>query len=110
MAVLLIPVTPGVPFQTSRVKLEGKDYGLRWTWNQRQARWFLDMSDTDGTLLFAGVKILANRLLLQGRRWNPNVPPGELIAADLTGDGSPPGLDELGIGRRVEITYLESTA
>jgi len=109
MAVLLIPTSPGVPFYKSRVKLEGKDYGLRWTWNQRQERWFLDMSDGEGTLLFAGVKILTNRLLLKGRHWNPNVPPGELIAADLTGDGSPPGLDDFGIGLRCELTYFEST-
>jgi hypothetical protein len=37
------------------------------------------------------------------------MPPGELMAADLTGDGSPAGLDELGVGQRVELTYFEST-
>ncbi len=109
MAVLLIPTTPSVPFQTSKVRLEGRDFVLELRWNQRESRWYLSIFDEASIPLLMGVKLVANWELLYAYRSEPGLPPGRLAAVDLTNDGSPPGFDELGVGKRVELTYVEST-
>ena len=52
-----------------------------------------------------GLRLVANWPLLKPYQWDERVPPGELAVADLTGDGTPPKLDELGEGRRCQLIY-----
>lgn len=114
MTVLLVPTPVGTdaPDRTLRTRLDGRDFLLRLVWNGRESRWYMTVSDSGGTVLVSGVKVLANWPLLSTtddqpyRRWNPDLPPGDLIAVDLTTDGTPPGIDELGEGKRVEMTYF----
>jgi hypothetical protein len=108
MATLLIPTTPGEPFHSSKVSLEGRDFVLWFRWNQREERWYLHIFDEASEPILMGLKLVSNWDLLHHYRFDPRVPPGELVAADLTKDHSPAGLDELGIGKRVELTYYES--
>lgn len=124
MATLLVPTQPSLPYQTSKVRLEGRDFVFHLAWNQRESRWYLSIHDQDDVPLVSGLKVLANWPLLGDPptasdatgiarvKWyasNSDVPPGNLMAVDLTGDGSPPGIDELGPGLRCELTYFEST-
>jgi hypothetical protein len=109
MSVLLIPTTPGEPFHSSKVRLEGRDFVFQMRWNQREERWYLSILEDDSTPILLGLKLIANWELLGPYRSDPRVPPGRLFAADLTNDHSPPGLDEIGVGKRVELTYIEST-
>jgi len=109
MSVLLIPTTPEVPFQTSRITLEGREYNLDLRWNQREERWYLSIFDEGNAALLLGRKLIANWPLLRYYRdYGTGLPQGELMAMDLTGDGSPPGLKDLGAGLRVELTYFTS--
>lgn len=110
MAVLLVPTSPGVPFHSSKVRLEGRDFVFQFAWNEREARWYLSISDESAVPLVMGLKLVANWPLLRFYQpSNAGLPPGELAAIDLTADGTPPGLEDLGIGLRVELTYREST-
>jgi hypothetical protein len=109
MAVLLIPTTPGEPFHSSKVRLEGRDFVFRLAWNQREERWYLSILDESGGNLAMGIKLVCDVELLRSRRAaQPTLPPGQLAVIDLTGDNSPPLLDELGIGKRCELTYVET--
>lgn len=108
MATLLIPTSPGVPYYAQKTRLDGRDYLLRFSYNERIQRWYLGLYDESNTPLLLGLKLVANWPLLRHYRHDPRLPPGELMAIDLTSDGSPPTLDELGEGRRVELTYFEA--
>lgn len=106
------PVGPDAPDATLRTRLDGRDYVLRLLWNGREGRWYMTVSDSDGVVLVSAVKVVCNTDLLGRsaerpyRRWSPDLPPGELWAMDLTADCSPPGIDDLGEGKRVELTYF----
>jgi hypothetical protein len=107
MATLDIPVTPD-PFQSLRVRLDGVDYLLSLAYNQREDRIYLSLADDEENPIVSGIKVLANWPLLFRHRYNPAIPPGELMAIDTTTDGSPPGLGELGAGLRVQLIYFEA--
>ncbi len=108
MAVLLVPTTPGAPYHSQKTRLDGRDYVLRLAYNQREERWRLSILDEEEQPILIGLKLVANWPLLRHYRFDPRLPPGEFFAMDLTGNGSPPTLDELGEGRRVELTYFEA--
>lgn len=93
-------------YTSQRTRLDGRDYLLRFAYNEREERWYLSLYDEDELPVLQGLKLVANHPLLKAYRSNPDVPPGELVVADLTGDNSPPTLDELGEGRRCELLYI----
>ncbi len=109
MALLLIPTTPGVPYYQQKTTLEGRDFILGFSYNQRIGRWYLSIYDETEAPLLLGLKLMANRPLLRHYRANTLLPPGEFVALASDGSHEPPTLDELGEGKRVELLYLEST-
>jgi hypothetical protein len=108
MATLLIPTSPGVAYFTQKTRFEGRDFILKFAYNSREERYYLHIFDEQEEPILMGLKLVANWPLLRHYRYEPRLPPGELMAVDLTGDGSPPTLNELGEGKRVELTYFES--
>lgn len=105
MTTLTIPTTPGDPFYVQRTRLDDSDFVLHFSYNQRTERWYLSVHDDEDAPILSGLKLVANWPLLRHYHADTRVPPGELIVVDLTGDGSPPTLDELGPGRRCELIY-----
>lgn len=109
MSVLLIPTTPETPYYQQKTRLDGRDYVLHFAYNQREDRWYLSLHDEEDVPILRGLKLVANWPLLKYYHADTRVPPGELIATDLTADGgSPPGFADLGEGRRVELTYFDA--
>src|SRR5690242_7133103 len=108
MATILIPVPLDAAYSTQRVRLEGSDYVFDLAYNQREDRWYLSISDSESNPVVSGVKLVTNFPLLRRYHSNTAVPPGELMCVSLTGDDSPPGFADLGVGRRCEITYWEA--
>jgi hypothetical protein len=108
MAVLIIPTTPGEPYYRQRTKLEGREYLLYFSYNQRIDRWYLSIFDELETPLLRGIKLICNWPLLRHYRFDERLPPGEMYALSLDGNDEPPGFEELGPGRRVELVYRES--
>lgn len=107
--VLLIPTTPGVPYYSQRTRLDGRDYILRFAWNQREERWYLTIADEDDQVILSNIKLLTQWPLLRYHLHDPRVPPGELIVQTLTQDLSPPGLHDFGPGLRCELNYYATT-
>lgn len=100
-----IATTPGRPDYSMRTRLDGRNYQLRFLWNMREERWYFDIISDADELLAAGIKIIANRPLIRFYQWDVRLPPGEFRAVDLSTNGSPPGLFDMGKGLRVELTY-----
>jgi hypothetical protein len=93
------------PYYTQRTKLDGRIYVMRFAYNEREARWYLGLADDADEPIASGIKLIANWSLLYPYRYDPRAPLGELTVTDLTGDGSPPTLLELGAGKRCELIY-----
>lgn len=108
MATLLIPTIPSAVYQSFKTRLQGRDFVFRLNYNEREARWYLSLLDEEETPLVQSVKLLTNWPLLRHYRFDPRLPPGELMAIDATGNGSPATIDELGEGLRCELTYFEA--
>jgi len=104
---LVIPVFPGEPLYKQRVRLEGRDFIFRFDWANREQRYYMTIANQDGVRLLSGVKVIANWGFLTRNRFDPRLPPGELIAVDLEQGGEPPLMNEF--GNRVRLFYYEST-
>ncbi len=99
-----IPTDTGVPFWTQITTLDGTDYLLRFRYNEREACYYLQIQLPDLTVLAQGIKLVSNFRLLQSYP-DPRIPRGELYCMATGNDDSPAAFGELGIGRRVELTY-----
>ena len=98
-----IPIALDTPLYTERVILDGREYLLRFDWNEREKRWRLDIGNIQEEWLAVGIKIVADFPLLRRFR-SEAMPPGQLIAKDFSPQGgeSPAFLD---LGRRVRLIY-----
>ncbi len=106
---LVIPTVQDAPYYTIRTRLEGRDYSLRFSWNERESRWYMGINSDDGVPLAIGIKLVSNWPLLRYYHFDTRLPPGEMMAIALGQDNAPPGFDELGIDRRVVLTYFPTT-
>jgi len=106
MAVIEIPTSTDTAYRSQKCRLDGRDFVLRFSYNEREDRYYVDILDEEETPILRGLKLVSNWRLLRHYHHDPRVPPGELMATDLTGDNSPPSFGELGIGKRVELTYF----
>ncbi len=84
-----------------RVALAGVVFSLRFYFNRRADRWFMDIGNAEGTLLRAGIKLVASFPAL--RSWTQQGrPDGEILAIDPSGDVDA----RLGdLGRRVFVVF-----
>ena len=109
MTIYAIPTVPGEPYYSLRTTLDGRDYNLSFSWNEREERWYMAIADEADVQLVAGLKLVCNWPLLRFYHANPALPPGELAVVALQNDVAPPGLFDLGIGLRCELEYAAAT-
>jgi hypothetical protein len=103
---MIVPtLSDGTPYYSQRTNLDGVDYQLDFQWSTRESRWYLSLRDTSGDLLAGPAKINTNWLIFHRRYRRPGMPTGEIWCLSLGSSTDPPGLDELGAGRRCELTY-----
>lgn len=103
--VLTIP-TFAEPFYEQIVDLEGRDYRFEFRYMQRERMWYLTIETLTAETIVRSAGIVCNWPLL-AKATHPDRPPGELLAVSAAvGNDWPPKLDELGIGKRVELTYI----
>lgn len=86
-----------------RATLDGRDYVLRFDWNQRDGHWFLGIYDPNGAPIITGIKLVSNCRLL-GARTETLRPPGELLVLDLQTPVVDPGFVDL--GARHALVYV----
>jgi hypothetical protein len=107
---LVIPVLEGRALTRQRLNLDGVVYTLELAWNQSEESWHVSLFDAEEEPIVTGLRIVTNWPLWRYYKFDPRMPPGELVAQDLTGDESRPGFDDFGIGKRVELTYYAQNA
>jgi hypothetical protein len=96
-----IPLPIDTPRASFRVTLEGADFTVRLDYHDRQDRYFLSLADADGTIIVAGVKLVANWSVLRGVV-NASRPPGMLVILPSTTDEGP---TFTGLGRGFSLLY-----
>lgn len=101
---VVIPLPRDTPLFTVRVPLDGADFVFGLDYSGREDRWYMSIVDVDGAAVVRGIKLVENWPLLH-KVSHINRPKGELMAFDGTG-GGPPGLRDLGKGRRVKLLYF----
>ncbi len=106
---LQIPVLDGAAFQRQRIALDGRIYTLGLMWNQWASFWSLSLWDSEESPIVLGIRLVCDWPVLRFYRYDSRTPPGEFMAHDLTGSRAPPGFDDFGIGKRVELTYYAQT-
>ena len=100
---MLLPITQETAADAFSTELGGLTFGFAFRWNDRASQWVLDVSDGDGVLLAAGVRVTVGVLLLRrlglGSRF-----PGDLYAVDENGQNRDAGFEDL--GRRVQVYWF----
>lgn len=95
---------PSVPDSTQTTSLDGRDYRLRFLWNQREDTWFFSIADGSGSPIASGIKVVVGADLL-GLVTDTRAPAGAIIAIDGRAVPSTaliktlavdPGFDDLG--------------
>lgn len=100
-----LPLVPSLPSYRFGTLLEDVQLTFDVRWNGRAGSWYLDISDADGDLIRAGIRVVLG-VELGGHVADVRMPPGALFAIDLSGAGREAGLDDL--GARVVVVYLSS--
>jgi hypothetical protein len=106
---LLIP-TPSATYPHFRqtTELDGKTYGLEFYWNTRDLAWYLSIWDSAfESRLLAARKLAVGAQVLGRIPRDAGLPPGEIMAQDLSGTNAEPGMKDLGL--RVVVAYWLQT-
>lgn len=102
-----ITIPQRTAFFSQRVELDGVNYLLDFSYNQRADCFFLTVNDENGTYLLGPIKIVSNWPLLRWHRYQPGLPPGELWAISTLENIDVPGLATF--GSDVGFYYYDST-
>lgn len=105
MSILLIPVFPEDASSTQTIAIEGDTYQLQIYWNVRDEYWYFSLFLPDNTPVLTGVKMVVNYTLISSF-YQDNVPLGDFVLFDDSGNNDPCGRDEL--GSRCAFLYITS--
>jgi hypothetical protein len=97
------PSQPSIKLSTA---LDGVTFFLALVWNERDGRWYLDVSDYAEEPIIEGVRVVVGWPLLK-RVVDTRRPAGDLIAIDLTGAREDPGEDW---GERWRLVYVDAAS
>lgn len=99
-----IPVSDD-PFFKQFTSIDGKDYLLTFTYNQRELCYYLTIGTEATEDIVRGLKLVCSWPLLLGHR-DERLPKGTLMVVSNTTDSTTPDLGELGVGKRCELMYF----
>jgi hypothetical protein len=109
----VIPTSTDLPDYQQITNLDGRDYALRFVYNTREDRWYLQIADQDNDPIVGAIKVVVEIDLL-GRVTDSRRPPGMLIARDYSApDDQPKLLNEdpgyADLGARVSLLYFDQS-
>lgn len=105
MATQELPVRSDLPQHEFQIDLEGTIFTITIRFNERKARWVMDIGDSNGTSILAGIVLLTD-VNITDQYVGDNLPPGRFFVVDETGEGKNPGINDL--GNDVKLFYLEA--
>lgn len=86
--------------------LDGVVFGFRFDYNSRRDGWALRVYDSNGNVVLGGVPIQQAWKILMQYEGRDDMPTGDLIPIDESGEGKDPGRDDL--GQDIKLFYEES--
>ena len=98
-----IPVVD-YPRFTEEVTIEGVLYVLTFNWNSRNKHWSLSISNRNGMLILAGIKIM-NSIDVVGRYNRVALPNGIILPIFNNNDGSR-RIEDGDLGVNVDLFYI----
>lgn len=108
MAYLEIPLRTDIYSYTEKVTLDGVVYTLEFHYNSRKDVWVMDIGDSAGVVLLAGVPLIIDYPLtarfigvIEG------LPPGQFVMVDETDQERNAGRDNL--GNDIKLIYVEAS-
>jgi hypothetical protein len=94
--VLTIPTDDqGLAFYRIRTDLDGVQYILYFSYNNREGCWYLSMYDINENALLEGLKLVCYSPMLDRFRYMDGLPPGEMMVISNTTDDTPPTFFDL---------------
>lgn len=103
---LILPTFTDATAYRYTVALDGRDYLLRFVFDERYNTWHLDLSLPDGTPLAQGVRVVSGIPLLRHYHdAEDRLPKGALVALDLGKTPTEPGRD---ISRNHRLIYFSA--
>lgn len=101
---IILQFRPSIsPYKFSAV-LQDQEYSFdRVRWNSRDAAWYFDLLELDGTRIAIGTKIVLGAYMCR-RSNHPLFKNGALVARPANNDRSNPTFDDLGV--RVQVWYF----
>jgi hypothetical protein len=110
MTVYRLPVDAVDPHFNFSVDLDGRPFIVAFDWNIRELAWYFSIysDDESSTPVLEGWRVvIAGTPLARAR--GASRPPGQIVFVDLSGDGTDPGRDDLGVSVAV-LYYDEESA
>lgn len=107
MSTQVVPTFTDTDDYQFNVALDGVTYGMQFTWNTRDSRWFLNLLDSSGNVLVGTIPLVLNWPLLRQYKYNTNIPAGFLYILDTNDTGQEPGRYDL--GTRCLMVYEEAS-
>ncbi len=105
MAKIIIPFSV-FPAFTQEIILDNIPYRFTFNWNTRGTYWSVSIADRDEVKLISGIKLVMNFGLIR-RYPGRDLPPGELIVADPSGEIERAGRDDF--QDKVKLVYVEES-
>jgi hypothetical protein len=101
----IVPCTPvGTAAWSQTTTLDGREFVVRFTWNQRDGHWYVDLADQDDAAIVSGRALTLGVTLLAGVT-DARRPAGDLAVLDTTGANDlDPGFADL--GARFQLVYF----
>ena len=97
MALVQLPVSSDRANYEFKTTLDGEKYTLSFRFNNRAGRWIMDIKTATGTVIVAGIPLLAGVDFLAQFQTKTDLPQGSLFLVNLTDENTSPGRDDLGV-------------
>jgi hypothetical protein len=92
-----------------KVDLSGRRYSLNVSYNMRQNAWMMNISDVNGDLLIAGIRLVPEvNFLEKYRASSPGLPPGDLVLIDREHNIRTAEVTRENLSSRFSLTYMVS--
>jgi hypothetical protein len=89
-----------------KVDLSGKRYSFYVSYNSRMEAWFMSVSDANGKMMLAGIRLVPGVYFLDKYRASvPELPPGELWLMDKEGKPETAEVTRENLHTRFALTY-----
>ena len=106
MAIIDLPVVGSIAHYDFTTTIGNATYKLELNWNTREQFWYMGVTDANGNVLLAGIKLVLGTFLGRAAHGFSPFKDGVFVCYDSTRKGQEASFDD--IGGRVKLRYIPS--